>query len=645
MTPPTYESYEVYPVYEGTDLGLTFTPEQSVFKLWAPSASKVMLSLYEAGVGGTPKEEVKMKYVQDGIWEAIINKNLEGTFYTFKTFVNEKWGEEVPDPYVKAVGVNGRRGQVINFEKTNPVGWENDKKPTLENPTDIILYELHIRDISMHENSGIQNKGKFLGLAESGTKSPEGEATGLDHFKELGVTHVHLLPSYDYMSIDESKLEENNFNWGYDPQNYNVPEGSYSTNPYDGATRIKEFKQMVKTLHENGIRVILDVVYNHTGETVGSNFNQLVPGYYYRQNSEGGFSDASACGNETASDRPMMRKFILESVKYWVEEYHLDGFRFDLMGIHDIETMNQVSSVLHEIDPTIFIYGEGWTAGDSPLPEENRALKKHVHRMGGIAAFSDDIRDGLKGSVFDAPDRGFVSGKPFMEESVKFGVVAATEHPQLNYAKVNYSDAPWASQPRQAINYVSCHDNHTLWDRLINSQPAASEVERIEMDILANTVVLTSQGIPFLHAGVELLRTKDGEENSYKSPDAINKIDWSRKTKYKAVFETYKQLIQLRKNHPAFRMTSTEMIQRHLKFLDFKEGDLLLGYTISDNANGDEWATILVLFNGNATDRPVDLPAGEWTMVVRGAEINEAGISGAKNAVKVPGRSAMIFYK
>ena len=643
--PPVYNTYEEYPVYEGNDLGLTFTPKKSTFKLWAPPAAKVMLRFYEKGEGGEPTKEVAMKRGEAGVWTANLKENLEGKYYTFQTLINEKWGAEVPDPYVKAVGVNGKRGQVIDFGKTNPTSWNNDKKPSLKNPTDIILYELHMRDLSMHENSGIKNKGKFLGLAETGTKSPDGAATGIDHIKELGVTHVHILPSYDYMSIDESKLEDNNFNWGYDPQNYNVPEGSYSTNPYDGVVRVKEFKEMVKTLHDNGLRVVLDVVYNHTGVTEESNFNQLLPGYYYRQNGEGGFSNASACGNETASDRPMVRKFIIESVKHWVEEYHLDGFRFDLMGIHDIETMNQISAAVHEIDPSIFIYGEGWTGGDSPLPENDRALKKYTHLMKGVAAFSDDIRDGLKGSVFDAPDTGFASGKPYMEESVKFGVVASTQHPQLNYEKVNYSNEPWAGQPSQAISYVSCHDNHTLWDRLINSQPDASEAERIRMDILANTVVLTSQGIPFLHAGVELLRTKDGEENSFKSPDAINKIDWSRKTIYKPVFETYKKLVQLRKNHPAFRMPTTEMIQQHLKFMDFPEGSLLVGYTISGNANGDSWKDILVLFNGNQMDKPVDIPAGNWTMVVRGGEIDEESKIQAKKSVKVPASSAMIFYK
>ncbi len=643
--PPQYASFDDYPVYEGTDLGLTYTPQQSTFKLWAPPAAKAVLRLYEKGVGGKATEVIGLKRRENGLWAVEVKKDLIGKYYTFQTLINEKWGAEVPDPYVKAVGVNGRRGQIIDFKMTDPEDWEMDKKPPLEHPTDIILYELHIRDLSMHDNSGIQHKGKFLGLTEKRTKNLEGEATGLDHLKELGVTHIHLLPSFDYLTIDESKLDENKFNWGYDPQNYNVPEGSYSTNPYDGAIRVREFKQMVKTLHDNGLRVILDVVYNHTGATEGSNFNQLVPGYYYRQNAEGGFSDASACGNETASDRPMVRKFIIESVKYWVKEYHIDGFRFDLMGIHDIETMNQVSAALHKMDPTIFVYGEGWTAGDTPLPEEDRALKKYTHRLNGVAAFSDDIRDGLKGSVFEAPDRGFASGKPNMEESVKFGIVAATRHPQINYQKVNYSNEPWAAQPGQAINYVSCHDNHTLWDRLVNSQPNVSDGERIKMHKLANAVVLTAQGIPFLHAGVEMLRTKNGEENSFKSPDAINKLDWSRKTTYQKVFNYYQGLVSLRKNHPAFRMPTTQMIQQHLKFMDFREGDLLIGYTISDNANGDSWKDILVLFNGNLEAKTVDIPKGRWTVALTENKVDETGIFSVFDKVTLPASSAMVLFR
>jgi pullulanase len=564
-------------------------------------------------------------------------------YYTFRAQFDDNWNNEVPDPYAKAVGVNGLRAQVVDFDKTNPENWSNADLSPIENFTDIILYELHIRDLSISPNSGIQNKGKYLGLTETGTTSPEGERTGLDHIKDLGVTHIHILPAYDHYSIDELKLDSAQFNWGYDPQNYNVPEGSYSTDPFDGSVRIKEFKQLVQALHDQGLRVILDVVYNHTGKTQESNFNQLVPGYYYRQWEDGSFSDASACGNETASDRPMMRKFIIESLQHWVKEYHIDGFRFDLMAIHDLETMNEISEAMREIDPNIFLYGEGWTAGDSPLPESRRALKKHALEMPGVAVFSDDLRDGVKGSVFEHEDRGFASGKPDMEESIKFGIVGATQHPEVDYAKVNYSDAPYANHPVQNINYVSCHDNHTLWDRLTNSNPEDSEADRINMHLLANTIVLTSQGIPFLHAGVELLRTKNGVENSYKSPDEINQIDWSRKANYKDVFNYYQNLISLRKAHPAFRMPDAEMMREHLSFLPAENG--IVAYQISDNANDDEWENIVVIFNANKTAQEVNIPEGEWTVALQAETIKPEGIlTVSSGQVRVPRLSAMILY-
>ncbi len=376
--PKVYESFEEYPVYNGTDLGLSYSPEASVFKVWSPAVEAMQVKLYDQGLGGDPIREEAMKLGNDGVWEISLSGDLKGKYYAFQAKADGEWRDEVPDPYVKAVGTNGRRGMIVDLVDTNPEGWDSDERPALAGFNDIIIYELHVRDVSMDPNSGIENKGKFLGLAETGTQTAEGLSTGLDHIKDLGVTHVHLLPSYDFLSVDETKLEDNKFNWGYDPLNYNTPEGSYSTNPEDGNVRIREFKQLIKTLHDNGLRVILDVVYNHTGATEPSNFNQLVPGYYYRQNEEGGFSDASACGNETASDRAMMRKFMIESVKYWAEEYHMDGFRFDLMGIHDIETMNAITAALDEVDPSIFVYGEGWTAGSSPLPDERKALKANT---------------------------------------------------------------------------------------------------------------------------------------------------------------------------------------------------------------------------------------------------------------------------
>ena len=645
----SYASFDEYPVYQGSDLGLNYSPQQSVFKLWSPPAEAVRIHLYKAGEGGEPLRSEDLKRRKNGVWEVIFKEDLKGQFYTFQVKVNGAWLAETPDPYVKAVGVNGNRGMVVDLASTNPEGWEKDQRPPLANFTDVVIYELHVRDLSSDPNSGIKNSGKFLGLTEIGTKSKEGEMTGLDHIKDLGITHIHLLPSFDFKSLDE-KIENNpKYNWGYDPKHYNVPEGSYASNPYDGAVRIREFKQMVKTLHEQGIRVILDVVYNHTGDTEASVFNQVVPGYYYRQREDGSFSDASACGNETASERPMMRKFIVESVKYWVNEYHLDGFRFDLMGIHDQETMNQVSAELHKIDPTIFIYGEGWTAGDSPLPEENRSLKKYTYKLDKVAAFSDDIRDAIKGYVFGPKDKGFVSGLPGLEESIKFGIVASTQHPQVLYDSVNYSEEPWAKEPYQTITYVSCHDNNTLWDRLLLSAPEASEAERIKMHKLAGAIVLTSQGVSFLHAGVELLRTKQGVENSFESPDEINLIDWSRKSKYKDVYNYYKGLVALRKNHPAFRMNATEQIQKHLRFLEFKHPNNIVGYTITDNANGDSWKEIIVFFNGNRAPRELYLPEGDWKVVLDDQTVNEAGIKkikgGEDNPMMIPAISAMVLVR
>ena len=623
--PPSYASFDEYPVYEGNDLGLTYTGEEDYqFKLWAPTASAVRLQFYAAGEGGEPLQTVALKYADEGVWEGRVKEDLQGQYYAFQVELDGKWSDEVPDPYVRAVGVNGMRGHIIDWAATNPEGWGSDERPALNNFNEIIIYELHMRDLTIHPSAGSSHPGKYLGIVEEGTTSPEGWATGLDHLKEMGITHVHLIPVYDHRSIDETRLDEPQYNWGYDPQNYNVPEGSYSSDPYDGAVRIKEFKQMVKIFHDNGIRVILDVVYNHTGLTENSVFNTLVPDYYYRQNDEGGFSDASACGNETASERPMMRKFMRESMQYWVEEYHLDGFRVDLMGIHDIETMNEVSRTLHEIDPTIFIYGEGWKAGDSPLPDSQLALKANTAQLEQVAAFSDDLRDGIKGSVFVHDERGFVSGQERLEESIKFGIAASVEHPQVDYAAVNYSDAPWSPSPAQTMTYVSCHDNHTLWDRLVISTPNATEEERIRMHQLAGTIILTSQGVTFLHAGVEMLRTKFNVENSYNSPDSINQIIWSRKAEYGEVVDFYKNLIAMRKAHPAFRMTTAEAIRDNLEFTETDE-PLLIRYSLDGAAVGDEWSEIIVMLNGASQEREYEVPEGTWHVIMEDHQFYEEG--------------------
>lgn len=645
-SPMSYDTYDDYPVYKGTDLGLTLTDNEARFRLWSPPATAVMLRFYDAGMEGNRVQETAMTRDRQGTWIARLpRQEVEGLYYTFQVQVDDAWHMEKADPYAKAVGVNGLRAQVVDLQQTNPPGWESDQRPPLASPNDIIIYELHVRDVSMDESSGIQQKGKFLGLTETGTTNPDGLATGLDHLVEMGITHLHLLPSFDYRSIDETQLEQNTFNWGYDPQHYNVPEGSYSTDPYDGAVRIREFKEMVQALHRRGIRVVMDVVYNHTGYTETSNLNQLVPGYYYRQDSLGNFSNASACGNETASERPMMRKLILESVAYWAREYHIDGFRFDLMGIHDQETMRQVAQRLHAIDSSIFVYGEGWTAGASPLPEEQQALKKYTHHMPGVAAFSDDIRDAIKGHVFTFDQPGFVSGQEGLKESLKFGVVASTPHPQVDYGVVNYSDSAWAAAPAQTITYASCHDNHTLWDRLQLSRPDASEKAREEMHRLALAVVLTAQGVPFLHAGSEFLRTKDGEENSFESPDIINQLDWTRKTRYRETVGYVKRLIALRKNHPAFRMSTARQVQQYLSFLDHPS-PLLVAYQIDDHANGDAWPTIIVLYNGSNTTQRIDVAEANWRQVVSGTQVDENGLQRVEgDELTVAPRSAGVWFR
>ncbi len=635
-------SYDQYPTTAANDLWLTYTKEASIFKLWSPTAEAVKLNLYEKGNGGEPLKEYEMILGDRGVWSKELSGNLHGTYYTYQIKRNATWLEETPGIYAQAVGVNGQRAMVLDFETTNPKGWERDRRPKLTTMNEAIIYELHVRDMTIHPQAGSSYPGKYLGLVEEGTRGPNGVATAIDHLKELGITHVHLLPSYDHYSIDETRLDEPQFNWGYDPQNYNVPEGSYSTDPYKAEVRIKEFKEMVQTFHNNGIGVILDVVYNHTGITEGSNFNLENPGYYYRFREDGSYSDAAACGNETSSDREMTRQFIIESTRYWAEEYHLDGFRFDLMGIHDITTMNEIATALKEVDPQIIIYGEGWTAGDSPLPEERRALKKHMQQMPQIAAFSDDLRDGLKGSVFDDASTGFVNGAEKMEASIKFGVVGAIAHPQIDYKAVNYSNAPWTNDPWQAMSYVSCHDNHTVFDKLIVSRRDLQDNDRIAMSKLANAIVMTSQGTAFMHAGAELLRTKQEEHNSYKSPDSINQIDWSRKVLYPGLFSYYQNLIRLRKDHPGLRMPTGEMVREHLQFKSEKDG--LLSFQISNHANMDTWKSIYVIYNANtnAVNYQID---GNWQLAVLGDQFDFTGSSKVTGQIAVPRLSMAVLFQ
>ena len=641
------DSYDKYPSYYGSDLELVYTPEQSVFTLWAPSADRVRLNLYASGEGGDPEEQVEMEKAGYGTWRIHIDRDLKGSFYTFQIEKNGKWLNETPGIWAKAVGINGNRAAVIDWNETNPEGWESDRSPELKMYSDIILYELHHRDFSIAPDSRIENKGKFLALTETGTKTPEGEATGLDHLKELGVTHIHILPSFDFATVDETKLDENHYNWGYDPKNYNVPDGSYSTDPANPVVRIREFKEMVKSLHQNGFRIVLDVVYNHTASTDHSNFDLTVPGYFYRQNADGSYSNASGCGNETASEREMVRHYIIESVKFWAREYHIDGFRFDLMGIHDIETMNHLRSELLEIDPTIFVYGEGWVAADSPLPFEQRAVKENVGQMEGIGVFNDEFRDGLKGSTFDEQEPGYASGNINGHfEPVKYGIVGGTDHPQVDYGGLLYCNAPYAGAPSQMINFVSCHDGYTLVDKLklsVQGDHAADEL--IPIDKLVHTVLLTAQGIPFIRSGEEIMQDKQGEPNSYKSPDSINRIDWSLKAKNREVFDFIRGLIALRKAHPAFRIPTVEGLQQWLRFMDTGDSGVI-AYTLGEYANNDEWKEILVAYNGNRHEVEIGIPEGEWNVVCRNGQIDPEGKDRLPGgSVKIGASSALILYR
>lgn len=601
--------------YEGDDLGCVYGKTSTSFRVWSPIAKKVELNIYSEGKGDCLEQKIPMMLEDKGTWHTIVEGDLDGKYYTY-TIQTEKGTNEVTDVYAKAAGVNGNRAMVLDFQRTNPEGWLEDKGPELEHKTDAIIYELHVRDLSSDENSGIQHKYLFEGLTEEGTKSKEGEATGLDHIKELGVTHVHLLPLHDFGSVDEERPELMRFNWGYDPQNYSVLEGSYSSDPYHGEVRIREFKNVVHSFHKNGIGVIMDVVYNHTYKSSDSVFEQTMPGYYYRMESDDVFADGSACGNETASNHLMMRKFMIDSLCFWAKEYHIDGFRFDLMGIHDIETMNQIATALKKINPQILLYGEGWAAKPPKLSEDLLAMKKNVKKMPDYAMFSDNIRDVTKGHVFEFDAKGFVNGEKDMEEELKSAIVASTKHSQIKGVK----DGGWAGSAEESINYASAHDDLALWDKLCVCSPDATEEEIKDMNKLTAAIVLLSQGIPFMQAGEEFARTKPGDEvagrftkNSYNSPDEINAIRWSRKTKYKDVLEYYKGLIRLRKATPAFRMVTTEQIEKRLKFLEMPKN--IVGYTIHSD-DKEESTEVCVIYNANKEAQKVEIPKGVWKVYV-----------------------------
>lgn len=613
---------------------MVYSPVETVFSLNAPThAKRVLVRIYNEGEGGKAIKTIKMKSLGGDRWSATLKGDWKGKFYTFELATMKKG--ETPGVFAKAVGVNGRRAAIVDMQTTNPEGWEQDKRPVISSPSDLVIYELHHRDFSVHSSSQLNHKGKYLALTEP---------KAIEHLKKLGVNAIHLLPSYDYASVDETRLDQPQYNWGYDPLNYNVPEGSYSTNPYQPEVRIREFKQMVQALHKAGIRVILDVVYNHTYDIEGSNFQRTYPDYYYRKNADGSYSNGSGCGNETASERLLMRQFMIESMKHWVNEYHIDGFRVDLMGIHDIETMNAIRTEINQIDPTIYIYGEGWSAGTCAYPYEKLAMKAHTSQLLGIGAFSDEMRDALRGPFSDNHKGAFLAGLEGEEESLKFGIVGAIEHPQIDYSKVNYSKKAWAAQPTQMISYVSCHDDMCLNDRLKSGISSLGESELIRLNLLAQTFVFTSQGVPFMLSGEEMMRDKKGVHNSYISPDSINQLDWSNLKKYPQVFDYYSSLIHLRKKHPAFRLGDAELVRKHLEFLPTPP--VTIGFRLKEHAGGDAWEDIVVLMNAAREAKVLKIPAGRYTIVCCDGVINEAGLGEIEGGqITVDAQSAVILKR
>jgi len=606
--------FERLPVPSTPWVEMVYAPTMTTFQLWAPTAEKVRLRLYKDGNEGKAWKTLSLAKGSDGTWAKQMKGDLKGKFYTFEAKVDGKWRGETPGINARVVGVNGKRAAVIDLKDTNPVGWEFDK-PTYKLFESGAIYEMHHRDFSMSDQANFKHRGKFLALTEKGVKTLQGSPAGLDHLKQLGISYVHILPSFDYASVDETKLDVPQYNWGYDPLNYNVPEGSYSTDPYQPEVRIREFKQMVQALHEAGLKVVLDVVYNHTFNTEGSNFERTVPGYFFRHKADGSLCDASGCGNETASERAMMRKFMVESVEYWMKEYHIDGFRFDLMGIHDIETMRSIRKAAEKINPKVLIYGEGWAAGTPALPAGDAAMKAEVHRLPGIAAFSDELRDALRGPFSNDKQSAMLAGLTGNKESVKMGIVGGIPHPQVDYNKVNYSKNAWAEQPHQLITYVSCHDDMCLNDRIKNSIPNLSEQQLVRLNLLAQTLVFTSQGVPFIQAGEELFRDKKMVHNSFKSPDSINAIDWSRRDSHKEVYAYYRELMNLRSADLAFSLGDAQKVREYVSFLPSSETSVVFRIKGKSLYESHELDYVVAV---NLGDQPetVSLPSSDYLLVI-----------------------------
>ena len=632
-----------YTPYTGNDLGCVYTEKSSTFRLWAPTAENVEICFFKNGDGDCLLEKVSMNQDINGTWFLEKNGNLAGTYYTYLV-TQDREIKETQDPYGKACGVNGNRSMVIKLESTNPEGFDKDCGPKLYSPTDAIVCEISVRDMTADVSSGVRFKGKYLGLTEKGTMNINGVPTGLDYIKSLGVTHVQLMPSYDFGSVDEARPEANQYNWGYDTTNYNIPEGSYSTDPFHGEVRIKEFKQMVQAFHKEGIGVIMDVVYNHTYDIENSCFQKTVKDYYYRMEGTK-YSDASACGNEVASDKPMMRKYIIDSVKYWAEEYHIDGFRFDLMGVLDLETMRQIRAELEKINPYILLYGEGWAGGPSVLSEEERALKVNVNQLKGIAMFSDDMRDGIKGHVFTEDALGFVNGGQDMENDIRFSVVGAIRHPQVDYEKYKYTpEGPWAKDPKDVVNYASCHDNLTLWDKLLLTCPTASRAELLAMNRLSAAIVFTSQGMPFFLSGEEFARSKPYKngysENSFNLPVEVNSLKYDRLSEFKELCDYYRGLIAFRKSHIGLRMGTKEEVLKNLCFFP-EEQKNVVAYVIKEREE-----EIFVVYNANPEQITISLPDDEtWQVYAEGSKAGTEVLGEIKNQTELMGVSCLIACK
>ena len=634
------EKFEKEFTYSGSDLGATYTPEKTAFRVWAPTADTVTLNLYGSGTPGTDDlvEQLPMTADVNGTWIAEKEGDLNGTYYTYLVSVGGNENEAC-DPYARTTGVNGKRAMILDLASTNPDGWENDTNPNAGMAyNDAVIYELHVRDLSSDESSGIQNAGKFLGLTETGTTTASGIPTGLDHMKDLGITHVHLLPVYDYASVDETQSDKPQFNWGYDPENYNVPEGSYSTDPYNGAVRVAEMKQMVKALHDNQISVIMDVVYNHVYNASDFCVNQIVSGYFSRICEDGTYSNGSDCGNDTASERSMVRKYIVDSVKYWADEYHIDGFRFDLVGLIDTETINEVVTEVHKTHPDVIFYGEGWTM-DTAVTKEGYKMTTQPNStdVPGFAFFSDTLRDALKGHVFYTTRKGYVSGAADLADTVKDCFLGQA--------------GDWCTTPAQSINYASCHDNMTLLDRITRSTPGVSEEDRIRMNNLSAAIYMTAQGIPFLQAGEEMLRTKiDASggfvENSYNSPDSVNSIKWDtlEDETYQNVYNYYKGLIAFRKAHAALRLTNAADVNANIISVGGLD-DNVLAFRINGGVNGETSDGIFVIFNPNSAEISVALPDGTWDVCVNADHAGTDTLTTVSGSVSVEPISAMVLVK